>query len=114
MLGRKDNRHENLNFVYLLGANDLNPKLKTITDSINNQYPKLELDYSYDTADNFLYSASDQASFVKRNIPAIFYFNGLHNDYHKTTDTPDKIDYEAIKKVSSLIFLTAIELANQE
>ena len=114
MLGRKDNRHENLNFVYLLGANDLYPKLKSITDSINNQYPKLELDYSYDTADNFLYSASDQASFVKRNIPAIFYFNGLHNDYHKTTDTPDKIDYEAIKKVSSLIFLTAIELANQE
>ncbi|RKE04889.1 M28 family metallopeptidase [Marinifilum flexuosum] len=113
MLGRKDNRHDDLNFVYLLGTNDLNPKLKTITDSINNQYPKLELDYSYDTADSFLYSASDQASFVKRNIPAIFYFNGLHNDYHKTTDTPDKIDYDAIKKVSSLIFLTAIELANQ-
>lgn len=114
MLGRIDDRHENTNFVYLLGANHLNPKLKTITDSINNQYPKLELDYSYDTADNFLYSASDHASFVKRNIPAVFYFNGLHNDYHKTTDTPDKIDYEAIKKVSSLIFLTAIELANQE
>ncbi|PXY02700.1 hypothetical protein DF185_00985 [Marinifilum breve] len=114
MLGRQDNRHNDTNFIYLLGTNDLNPKLKTITDSLNNLYPKLELDYSYDTSDNFLYSASDQASFVKRNIPAIFYFNGLHNDYHKTTDTPDKIDYEAIKKVSSLIFLTAIELANQE
>ncbi|NOU58606.1 M28 family metallopeptidase [Marinifilum caeruleilacunae] len=114
MLGRMDELHDTTNFVYLLGANDLNPKLKLITDSLNQLYPKLELDYSYDTKDNFLYAASDQASFVKRNIPAIFYFNGLHNDYHKTSDTPEKMDFEAIKKVSSLILLTAIELANQE
>jgi hypothetical protein len=114
MLGRKDKRHKNTNFVYLLGANDINPKLKVMTNRINNQYPKIELDYSYDTPGNFLYRASDQASFVDRGIPAIFYFNGLHDDYHKTTDTPNKIDYESIKKVSSLIFLTAIELANQE
>jgi hypothetical protein len=113
MLGRKDNKHEQGNFIYLIGAGDLNPKFRSISDSINYLYPKFELDYSYDFKDNFLYSASDQASFVNRNIPAIFYFNGLHNDYHKSSDTPDKIDYDAIKKVSGLILLTSIELANQ-
>ena len=114
MLGRKDSKHDHGDFVYLLGTNDLNPKFKTITDSINELHPKLELDYSFEKTGSFLYAASDQASFVDRNIPAIFYFNGLHNDYHKTTDTPDKIDYDSIKKVSSLIFLTLVEIANQE
>jgi hypothetical protein len=32
----------------------------------------------------------------KKGIPAIFYFNGVHDDYHKSTDTPDKIDYPQI------------------
>jgi len=114
MLGRKDKAHSHTNFIYLLGANDLNPKLKSISDSLNQIYPKIELDYSQDTPDNILYAASDQASFIRRNIPAIFYFNGLHKDYHKSTDTADKIDYESIKKVSGLIFLTALELANME
>ncbi|WP_421919205.1 M28 family metallopeptidase [Marinifilum sp.] len=114
MLGRRDINHKNHNFIYLIGASDLNPKLKTIGDSLNHLYPNLELDYSYDTKDNFLYSASDQASFVKKNIPSIFYFNGLNDDYHRTTDTPDKLDYQSVRKVSGLIFLTAIELANQK
>jgi len=114
MLGRKDKAHSHTSFIYLLGANDLNPKLKRVSDSLNQIYPKIELDYSKDTPDNFLYAASDQASFIRRNVPAIFYFNGLHNDYHKSTDTADKIDYEAIKKVSGLIFLTTLELANME
>nr|WP_320119361.1 M28 family peptidase [uncultured Marinifilum sp.] len=114
MLGRKDKNHTNNNSIYLLGTNDLNPKLKNISDSINRIYPHLNLDYKFDTPDNFLYSASDQASFVDQKIPAIFYFNGMHNDYHKTSDTADKINYESIKKVSSLIFLTALELAGEK
>lgn len=112
MLGRKDQKHENPNYSYLLGASDLNPKLKLITDSINAVYPNIELDYSYDYKNNFLYAASDQASFVDKNIPAIFYFNGLHDDYHKTTDTADKVDCDAISKVAALVFLTAVEIAN--
>ena len=40
----------------------------------------------------------------KTNIP-YFYFNGTHEDYHKATDTPDKIEYELLAKRSNLIFL---------
>ena len=113
MLGRKDHNHSTNNYVYLLGASHLNPKLKIISDSINQLTEQLILDYKYDSPQNYLYMASDQASFVKKNVPAIFYFNGLHKDYHKTSDTADKLDYNSIKKVTQLVFLTAWQLANQ-
>lgn len=112
MLGRFDQFHDTTDYVYLLGTNHLEPKLKIISDSLNQTFTNLYLDYKYDTPDNFLYRASDQASFVKHGIPAIFYFNGLHKDYHKASDTSEKIDFQAIKRVSQLVFLTAWKLAN--
>lgn len=114
MLGRYDQFHDTTDYIYLLGTNHLKPKLKVISDSINQISTKLQLDYKYDTPDNFLYQASDQASFVKHGIPAIFYFNGLHKDYHQASDTAEKIDFKAIKRVSQLVFLTAWELANEK
>lgn len=113
MLGRFDEFHDTTNYVYLLGTSHLRPKLKIISDSINRISTKLQLDYKYDQSDNYLYQASDQASFVQKGIPAIFYFNGLHKDYHQTSDTADKIDFEAIQKISQLIFLTTWNLANE-
>ncbi|MDH3323161.1 MAG: M28 family peptidase, partial [Flavobacteriaceae bacterium] len=50
----------------------------------------------------------------KNNIPVIFYFNGVHDDYHKTTDTPDKIAYDLLAKRAQLIFYTAWEIANRD
>jgi hypothetical protein len=44
----------------------------------------------------------------------IFYFNGTHADYHKPTDTPDKINYEFLETRARLIFYTAWELANRK
>ncbi|MGE5499357.1 MAG: M20/M25/M40 family metallo-hydrolase, partial [Syntrophothermus sp.] len=40
------------------------------------------------------YGGSDQSSFVNKDIPALFFFTGIHNDYHRPSDTPDKINYE--------------------
>ncbi|MDQ1771512.1 M28 family peptidase [Labilibaculum sp. A4] len=114
MLGRHDEFNDTTDYVYLLGTNHLKPKLKVISDSINQISTKLRLDYKYDMPDNFLYQASDQASFVKHGIPAVFYFNGLHADYHKASDTAEKIDFQAINRVSQLVFLTAWEMANEE
>ncbi|MDM8158275.1 M28 family peptidase [Labilibaculum sp. K2S] len=114
MLGRHDEFNDTTDYIYLLGTNHLKPKLKVISDSINQISTKLRLDYRYDMPDNFLYQASDQASFVKHGIPAVFYFNGLHKDYHQARDTAEKIDFQAINKVSQLVFLTAWELANEK
>ena len=47
-------------------------------------------------------------------IPVIFYFNGVHEDYHKVTDTVEKIDFKKIETITRLVFLTAWELANRD
>jgi len=44
----------------------------------------------------------------------MFYFDGVHDDYHKTTDTPDKIDFPLYEKRVRLAFAVAWELANAE
>ena len=44
----------------------------------------------------------------------IFYFNGVHEDYHKPTDTPDKIEYDLLATRTRLIFHTAWEIANRK
>ena len=51
---------------------------------------------------------------LKNNIPVIFYFNGIHEDYHKPTDTIEKINFDKIKKITKLIFLTAWEIVNRD
>lgn len=113
MLGRRDIYHNHSNYIYLLGASHLKPKLKQTSDSLNALFTNLTLDYTYDYSHNPLYGASDQASFVNKNIPAIMYFNGLHEDYHTIDDTADKLNFKNIKQVAQLVFLTAWELANE-
>ena len=51
---------------------------------------------------------------MQNNIPVIFYFNGVHEDYHRPSDTIEKLDFSKIKTISKLVFLTAWELANRE
>ncbi|WP_338359987.1 M28 family peptidase, partial [Yeosuana marina] len=79
-------------------------------------YFNMEFDYTYndDNDPNRFYYRSDHYNFAKNNIPVIFYFNGTHADYHKPTDTPDKIEYDLLETRTRLIFYTAWELANRE
>lgn len=117
MIGRVDKEHENdSNYVYLIGSNRLSQELHQLSEATNKKYTTLSLDYKYnDPADpNQLYYRSDHYNFAKHGIPVIFYFTGLHEDYHKTTDTPDKLLYRKTSTISKLVFLTAWELANKE
>ena len=85
-------------------------------EEVNKKYIGLELDYRFNAEDdpNRYYYRSDHYNFAKNNIPVIFYFNGVHEDYHKETDTIEKILFEKIERITQLIFLTAWELANRE
>jgi hypothetical protein len=117
MIGRVDANHTgNFNYVYLIGSDKLSTDLHVISENANLTYTKLELDYTYnDTNDpNMFYYRSDHYNFAKNNIPVIFYFTGVHEDYHKPTDTPDKLDYKKIEKISQLVFYTAWDLANRD
>lgn len=117
MIGRVDEKHTKTpEFVYLIGSDKLSTELHELSETVNRKYTKLELDYTYNDENdpNRFYYRSDHYNFAKNNIPIIFYFNGVHEDYHKPTDTPDKIRYDLLKKRAQLIFYTAWEIANRE
>lgn len=117
MVGRIDpNRKEgdSTNYIYVIGDDRISSDLRKITDSIN-QYSKLELDRRYNATDpNRYYFRSDHYNFAKKGVPIIFYFNGTHADYHRTTDTVDKINFDLMAKRVKLVFNTAWALANRD
>jgi len=117
MIGRIDpDKTENPNYIYLIGSDKLSQELHDLSEAVNDQYINIELDYTFndDNDPNRFYYRSDHYNFAKNNIPVIFYFNGTHEDYHRPTDTPDKIEYELMAKRAQLIFQTAWEVANRE
>ncbi|MCK8520752.1 M28 family metallopeptidase [Aquimarina sp. D1M17] len=119
MIGRIDKHHtekEKNNYIYLIGSNRLSTELHDISEAVNSTYTKLDLDYKYNAKNdpNRFYYRSDHFNFAKHNIPIIFYFNGVHEDYHQPTDTPDKIEYDLLAKRTQLVFYTAWEVANRE
>ncbi|WP_308992247.1 M28 family peptidase [Mariniflexile litorale] len=116
MIGRVDAIHKNnKNYIYLIGSDRLSKELHYISDKVNNAFYNIDLDYRYNVEGekNQYYTRSDHYNFALKDIPVIFYFNGEHNDYHKPTDTPDKIEYQLLEKRTKLIFATAWQIANQ-
>ncbi|MEL0456610.1 M28 family metallopeptidase [Flavobacteriaceae bacterium SZ-1-7] len=116
MIGRIDPKHEGKpNYLYLIGSDKLSTELHNLSEEVNKKYFNLEFDYTYNADDdpNRFYYRSDHYNFAKHNIPVIFYFNGTHADYHRPTDTPDKINYEFLETRARLIFYMAWELANR-
>ncbi|WP_298556422.1 M28 family metallopeptidase [uncultured Algibacter sp.] len=118
MIGRVDSKHEagGKNYLYLIGSDKLSKELHNVSEAINKQYFNLEFDYTYndDNDPNRFYFRSDHYNFAKNNVPVIFYFNGTHADYHKPSDTPNKINYAFLETRTRLIFHTAWELANRD
>ena len=117
MIGRVDDKHQNQrNYLYLIGSDKLSTELHDISEAVNKKYFNLEFDYTFndDNDPNRFYYRSDHYNFAKNNIPVIFYFNGTHEDYHRPSDTPDKIQYDLLETRTRLIFHTAWELANRE
>ena len=116
MIGRRDDDHkDNGNYIYVIGSDRLSSDLHNINEAANAKYVKLNLDYKYnDRKDpNRYYYRSDHYNFAKKGIPSIFYFNGVHSDYHKEGDEPEKIEYDLLAKRTQLAFVTAWELANR-
>ena len=117
MIGRIDPKREgDRNYIYLIGSDMLSTELHNVSEEVNKTFTNIELDYKYNGEEdpNRFYYRSDHYNFAKNNIPVIFYFNGTHDDYHKITDTPDKIEYDLLENRSRLVFHTAWELANRE
>lgn len=117
MIGRTDEKHKDKPaYIYLIGSDRISKELHELSEDINKEFTNLKLDYTLnkDNDPNRFYYRSDHYNFAMSGVPVIFYFNGQHEDYHKSTDTADKIDYELLKLRADYIFYTAWELANRE
>lgn len=116
MVGRMDDRYTgNPDYIYVIGSDRLSSDLHKINENINQRYTQLTLDYTYNDANdpNQYYYRSDHYNFAKNGIPAIFFFSGIHADYHRPSDTVEKIDFNKMEKVGRHIFHLIWELANR-
>jgi hypothetical protein len=101
MIGRINNDR------LFVGGVGTSPNFKAWLEEFN-QTAHLQLDYS-DSG----YGASDHMSFNSKKIPVLFFFSGLHTDYHKPTDTYDKINAAGAVKVLSLVYMMADRMASE-
>ena len=117
MIGRTGDREiETTDYVYLIGADKLSSELHDISENMNKIYTNMYLDYTFndEAHPERFYYRSDHWNFAKNGIPIIFYFSGVHIDYHKPTDTVEKIEFDMLQKRTQLAFYTAWEIANRD
>lgn len=118
MVGRIDSSRreaDTTNYVFTIGENKLSSDLIHITDSVKNKYSALVIDRRFNKNDpQSFYTRSDHYNFARKGVPIIFYFDGLHADYHKPTDTVDKINFDLMAKRVQFIFHTAWIMANRD
>jgi Zn-dependent M28 family amino/carboxypeptidase len=120
MVGRVDTERktaDTLNYVYVIGHDKLSSELPIINEGVNNLYTQLVLDYKFDDPKdkNRIYFRSDHYNFARKGVPILFFYDGmLQADYHKPTDTVDKINFPLMEKRVKMIFHTGWEMANRE
>lgn len=117
MIGRHDKEHStSSDYMYSIGSAKLSTDLFNIIEETNAKYTKLVLDYKYDAPDdpNRFYYRSDHYNFAKHGVPSVFFFSGIHEDYHQPGDEAHKIEYDALAKRTHLAFMVAWELANRK
>ncbi len=101
--------------VFLIGSRMMSTDLGELSDSVNKSFLNLAFNFKYDDPNDpeqFFYR-SDHFNYAKKGIPIIFYMDGSHADYHKVTDSIEKINFESMEKVTRTIFATGWELANR-
>ena len=114
--------------VLVVGPNISSDDLERTIETVNGSYQKLSLNHFYDatapdaTHDNLgpqpngqrIFYRSDHYNFARMGIPIAFFTTGLHPDYHRPTDTVEKIDFREMQVVSKTVAAIAWTLGNQE
>jgi hypothetical protein len=115
--GDQDPRDAHLtdkNSLYIIGADRLSTELNRISEQTDQDTERMRFDYTYNDDSNpeRFYYRSDHYNYAKHGIPIIFYFTGVHVDYHQPTDSVDKIDFAKMERIDRLIFATGWRVAN--
>jgi hypothetical protein len=87
--------------------------LGTTLNRVTQAHPELNMKAIDDLwPDERFYYRSDHFNFARVGVPILFFFNGVHPDYHQVSDHPDKIDAEKESRIIKLVFYLGLEVAN--
>ncbi len=102
------------NQIYVIGSTMMSTELGKLSETVNKSYLNLQYDLRYDDPNdpNRFFFRSDHFNYARKGIPIIFFFDGVHEDYHRPGDEWQKIDYEKMEKVARTIYMTLWEVAN--
>ncbi len=114
------------NEIFVVGPNISSDDLGKTMETVNGSYQKLNFNHFYDvtapddTHDNLgpqpngqrIFYRSDHYNFAKMGIPVAFFTSGLHSDYHRVTDSPEKLDYLLMQKVTRTVAAIGWVVAN--
>jgi hypothetical protein len=104
---RIDVESENIDTIRLVGSQRISTDLHRLILETNQRY--INFQFKYDAED--VYTRSDHYMFARKGIPVAFFFSGFHPDYHRPTDTVDKINFDKITSTARLNYLVAAQLA---
>jgi Zn-dependent M28 family amino/carboxypeptidase len=103
------------NEIYVIGSRMMSTQLGELTETVNQNYLNLSYNYRYDDPldPNRFFFRSDHFNYARKGIPIVFFFDGEHEDYHRPSDSVDKIDFQKIERVVRTVAMTLWELANR-
>ena len=103
------------NEIYVIGHAMMSTELGELSEAVNKAYLNIGYDYRYDDPKdpNRFFYRSDHYNYARKGIPIIFFFDGVHEDYHQPGDEVQKIDFPKMERVTRTIYVTMWELANR-
>ncbi|RPI65652.1 MAG: M20/M25/M40 family metallo-hydrolase [Ignavibacteriales bacterium] len=109
MVGR-----EHIDTICSVGSGNISPFFKEVIEQVNRETVNFVFNYKFDDPSDRLriYYRSDHYNYAKHNIPIVFFYDFMKEDYHKGSDEVDKINFEKIKKTAVLVYSIALRTAN--
>lgn len=106
---RVDKVEENIDTIRLVGSKRISTELHELVMDCN-QYVNFK--FKWDAED--VYTRSDHYNFAEKGIPIAFLFDGFHPDYHRPTDTVDKINFDKLTNAAKLYYMVVLKAANRD
>jgi hypothetical protein len=103
-------------YIFIIGGDIISTELDSLVHEANRKSVDMELDYTYNDLNdrNQFYRRSDHWNFGRLEVPFVFFFTGVHEDYHSPGDTIDKIDFPKLTRTTRLIYASTVEAANHD
>ncbi|MCB9249668.1 MAG: M28 family peptidase [Ignavibacteriales bacterium] len=102
--------------IYCIGASRISTELGQLVEQVNKETVNFYLNYTFDspTDPNRFYYRSDHISYANKGIPIAFFYDYMQADYHKPSDTVEKINFTKIVKMVNLLESLVLKISNLE